>query len=120
MNMQLGDVLICPASGSTIIFTPWYHRLADNARFAYEIIQTVGSPTFAVDVRHRNAEDTSPEGDSAGSSWTTSGNFRLQTVSGLKEMFRFKITLTAGGASTSAIVYRFLEPTWFDQAEGTA
>jgi len=118
--MQLGEVLICPGSGNTIIYTQWFRRLADNARFAYEIIQSIGSPTFTVDVRHKDSENTSPDGASAGSSWTSSGNFRLQTVSGLKELFRFKLTLAASGGSTEAIIYRFLEPTWFDQAEGTA
>ena len=115
--MHIGELLLTSGSNSTL--TPWFSRQADNARFTYETIYSIGSPTFTVEVLHKNKEDLGP-GTSWGTlSWTTIGAFKAATAAGLKEMVRFRLSVSVG-SGTAGVLYRFLEPTWFDQASNDA
>jgi hypothetical protein len=114
--MHIGSTLL---KGFTV-FTPWFYREADNAVFTYEIIGNPSTLTFTVTVEHKNTEDIG-DGGNLSVSWSPASNaagFHTATASGLKEMIRFKLTVS--GSGTDGVLYRFLEPTWFDQAEGTA
>ena len=118
--MLLGSLLLAgttpPLDGTT--FTPWMPRLADNAIFTYEVVRfykTAGPPPptfnpFDVKIFHKNSEDLG-EGEDAGATWVQSDNIHRTTLTGLKELVRYRIhcdTVDVGG------VYRILEPTWFN------
>ncbi len=118
--MHIGTSLM--AMGSTTArsyYTPWFQRGADNAVFTYEIIQALASGgSFAVVVLHKNREDQGAEGAAvSGATFSqigTSGFFEAKAV-GLKELVRFKITVTPAGVS-DGVVYRFLSATWYSKA----
>jgi len=121
--MNIGTQLtVAGATGtsSITVFTPWFRRQADNARFTYEVFSVIGTPTFTVEVYHKSSEDIGT-GSALSMSWDTVGGFMAGTAVGLKEMVRFKITLESSGSTgdLESIFYRFLEPTWFDQASGS-
>ncbi|MHC4898444.1 MAG: hypothetical protein ACYTGW_15185 [Planctomycetota bacterium] len=134
--MHIGETLL---AGSDL-FTPWFAREADNAIFTYESITIAGDATLTVTVYTKNSEDTS-EGALAATgtvTTTTSGSFtKLKVIDGLEELVRFKITVTGNPISgelltpgscvpdtsfnvdplfVSYVVYRFLQPTWFNKA----
>jgi hypothetical protein len=115
--MHIGELLL--TSGTNSVLTPWFGRQADNARFTYETVYTIGSPTFTVEVFHKNKEDLGPGSSWGTLSWTTYGNFKAATAAGLKEMVRFKLTVSVS-SGTGGVLYRFVEPTWFDQASDTS
>lgn len=119
--MNIGTQLTASGTSSISVFTPWFRRHADNARFTYEVFNVLGTPSFTVDVYHKAAEDTGP-GTALSVTWDTIGNFKAGTAVGLKEMVRLLITLEGSGSTgeTESLFYRFLEPTWFDQASSSA
>jgi hypothetical protein len=67
-----------------------------------------------VKVFHKNTEDPGPGSEKTGTWTTISGNFEEAKFEGLKEMVRFKFS-----ASSSWVLFRMLQPTWFDTAEIT-
>jgi len=98
-------------------FTPWFPRVADNAVFSYERIHSSLSTNETVTVFHKDAEESGDEGSSVttfSSQIGTTGIFQA-TCSGLKEMVRFRVTTTST-ASPEMLHYRFLPPTWYDDA----
>ncbi len=111
--MHIGDLLL--TSGADSVLTPWFDRQADNARFTYETIYSIGSPTFTVEVYHKNKEDLGPGASWGTLTWSTVGDFKAATAAGLKELVRFKLSVSVS-SGTGGVLYRFLETTWFDQA----
>ena len=121
--MHIGRLLICSSTFNLSVFTPWMPRIADNARVGYEVIQLVGEPVLSVEVLHKNSDDLSRNGGGTplSVSWDTTsvGNTTMKsgTASGLKEMVRFHLILEFTGISeTEAVLYRFLDITWFNAA----
>lgn len=115
--MYIGDLIpaAAPPTAPTL-FTSWFPRQADNAIFTYEIIDAMGGTSFSVRVFHKNKEDPG-EGEPAegvGSpEWTADGTLYTGTFMELKEMVRFEVT---SGTSGLGVCYRFLSPTWFNDA----
>ena len=119
-SMRLPVELICAANGGTTILTPWMPRFADNARLTYEVVATIGTPQFTVEVREKNREDVVRDGAALSLSWTDTvvGNttFWTVTASNLKELVRFAITLEASDVGLEGVFFRLFEPTWFNTA----
>ena len=111
--MYIGQTLL---EGSNV-FSPWLSREADNAIFSYEIIKSGGTPTFTVQVWHKNEEETG-EGSLYDSnlSWTQIGSSGIWTATctGLKELVRFEYDVT--GSSGDSILFRMLESTAYNKA----
>ena len=118
--MHIGEYLVAANESDVAVFTPWLARGADNARFTYEEIQMIGSPTFEVVVRHKNTEDLQRDGAAVSVTWSSTGvgntTFKTGTATGLKELIRFECILQPSSSALEAILYRFLEPTWFNTA----
>ena len=124
--MHIGTLLMTLESGAKSYYTPWFPKGADNAHFTYEVIQkflaTGGSPGFTVTGYTKNREDAGSEGDGADSFTFTqigSTSFYEAPATDLKQLVRFKITITPGTDVTvyaQGVVYRFLPPTWYDKA----
>jgi hypothetical protein len=113
---MIGEWILCDGSTQVELWTPWFTRAATNAVFTYEEIVVVGSVTLSVAVFHRNSDEVG-NGSSAGSSWTTAGQFSYANVTNLKEMVRFKVILTPEFGA-GAVCFRFLPPTWYDNPSG--
>ncbi len=92
--MVVGTTLLYSA---TPYYSPAFPRGGEAATFAVDVTHLEGSPTFAVTVEHKNAEDTS---------WTTAGTFTAiaaaglatKDVSTLKEELRLKYSFTTGSS----------------------
>lgn len=117
--MHIGRQLLTPDSSSRSVFSEWMPRGGDSAVFPSELI-TVFAADFTVEVYHKNSEETG-SGSLVGtivSGQTAVGQSRA-TIGSLKELVRYRVTVTGAGtgtASTGAVLYRMLAPTWFDKA----
>jgi hypothetical protein len=123
--MHIGNILHGKGTGVGVtVYTPWFPRGGDNARFAYEIIDDTSSDSdtnFVVDVFTKKSED-SGDGASIGaalSSWATvpSGSrFREATATGgMQDLVRFEIQII-GEETPAWYLYRFLTPVWYEKA----
>jgi hypothetical protein len=71
-----------------------------------------GAGLLTVTVWHKNREDSGP-GTEITTGWTSlATGFKSLQVDGLKELIRFEYTV--GGGEGSWVIYRMLQPTWFD------
>lgn len=104
--------------------TQWMSRQADNVWLTWETWGVVGSPTLDVEMLQKNSDSPSRDGGTGTTlspTSTTVGNTTFYTVrvSALKEMLRFRVSITyTGGAGVSPemMFLRFHEPTWYDTA----
>lgn len=114
--MHIGRVLIVDSDEDTVLFTDWMPRQGDHAVFTAELITAIGAD-FAVDVYHKNSEDSGPGavlGALVGA--TTTLGLHKKQFSGLKELVRYRITVSATADKMGGIIYRFLQVAWFDKA----
>jgi hypothetical protein len=101
-----------------VYYTPWFPRRADNALFAYELLYEDAADMIAVTIYHKDAEDagSAPGSPSGGFAQLGSTGVFQASVSGLKEMIRFQVTVRdVTGGKTFA--FRFLPPTWLATAK---
>lgn len=122
--MHIGTEIMVIGTGARVYYTPWFPKGADNAIFLLEIIHKslTGSPasTFVVEVFTKNLEDSGSQGSATAPFTFTSlgSDFLKVKATDLKQLVRFKITLTLGTGVTvpDGVCYRFLPPTWYDKA----
>jgi len=117
----LATQLIVLGSGAKSYYTPWFTSAADNAFLTYELVSSYFGTGGSVSVTAftKNREDAGPDG-SPYSSFTQVGStdFYHKDCTNLKELVRFKVTLTPGSSPTTAegVTIRFLTPTWYSTA----
>ena len=103
--------------GGSTIYGPWMERQADNISMTAEAVE-ISSATFKVELWTKNSEDTG-DGSNANATKsierTTTGRSSLEYVGDLKEWVRYKYTVV--GQSTTWVLFRMLDPTWFDDVE---
>jgi hypothetical protein len=95
--------------GGTALYSPSFGRGGEAALFSVETLAKIGSPSLAIDVEHKNTEDTT---------WTSAGTFTAITtltvstadISGLKEEIRIKFTMT--GTDGDAFNLLIPSPAW--------
>ena len=95
----------------TAFYSPSFPRGGLAATFVANVTHLSGTPTVAIEVEHRNQDDTS---------WTSGATFAAITTTGVKtadgqnllEILRFKYTFDAGDAATDAIHLIMQAPTW--------
>lgn len=103
-------------AGTQTYFTPWFPKGADNGVFTLEKVQEIPSAALGVKVFTKNREDEgSSPGTEVGTFGSLSGAFHEVACTGLKELVRFKLTVTASQAG-QGVIFRFLPPTWYDTA----
>ena len=93
-------------AGGTALYSPTLGRGGEAAVFSAETLAKIGAPSLALEVEHKNTEDTT---------WTSAGTFTSITtlgvatkdISGLKEELRFKFTMTG----TDGDAFNLLVPT---------
>ena len=95
--------------GGTALYSPSFPRGGEAALFSVEVLALLGSPSVAIDVEHKNSDDTA---------WTSAGSFsaittiavHLKDLSGLKEELRFKYT--SSGTNGDGCNMLVSEPAW--------
>lgn len=113
--MYIGDTVIAGEGDTVDIFTDWMPRRGDNAVFTCEVL-AVTTATVTFTVYEKNGEETGA-GTSAGTivSGTSTLGLHSATISPLKEMVRYMISVTGDGA-TGAVMFRLHNVTWFNTA----
>lgn len=119
--MNIGTQLMVIGSGAKTYYTPWFPKGADNAHFTYEIIhQNLGTTggSVTITVYTKNLEDGGIEGTSFSFSQLGTTGFYEAPCTNLKQLVRFKITVTPGTGTSDpqGVCYRILPPTWYDKA----
>jgi hypothetical protein len=101
-----------------IVYSPWFPRGGDNARFTLEIVavgNVSGSVALQVDIYHKNSEDTGDGGvhtSNLFSGLTSAAGRSTQEVEALKELVRYRYVVKDG--SSDWVLFRMLPPVWFD------
>jgi hypothetical protein len=103
--MLLGEIV---RANLEPVYTRVWARGADAAAFVVEALQVSGSFGLPIDVEHKNSED---------SSWAVAGSLptltavgiSAETVSGLKEQVRLKLTVNGVGGWIRVLIH---EPMW--------
>ena len=107
--------------GSTVLFSAWFPREADNAIFSFEQIMLEGGSSFVVKVFHKNTEETGEGAAHGGSFSVESDNIHWGTFTALKELVRFHYEVKDGnwGNGPCFVIYRMLAPTWYNTENAT-
>ena len=102
--------------GSTVL-SPWFPRQGDNLIITLEIVARADTTT-KVEVYTKNQEDTGDGSLHAGGNINrnTVGRESKEYVGGLKELVRYKFTIT-GTADDDWSLFRMLMPVWFDSVK---
>jgi len=109
-------MLFGQTTDGTEVYSPWFPRQGDNARFTLEVV-AVSSATLKVEVFTKNSEDAGDGTIVSGVSATSTTVERkvFEAEGGLEELVRYKFTVT--DAVTKWVLFRMLRPVWFDSVE---
>jgi hypothetical protein len=110
MEMIVGDLLL--VMNGDPYFGPPMTRSTCKAVFSVQVTNRTGSSALQIDIEHRNRDDTS---------WAVAGSFATinangtysDTVSGLKELVRYKFTFGAGDPEDGMYVFA-AAPQWLN------
>lgn len=107
------------------IFSPWFPRQSDSARFTLEVVAVSGA-TITVSVFTKNSEDggDGTDSDSAGSPTRITGSSVGRTTTewlsrgtiSLHDLVRYKFVVT-GTNNYDWVLFRMLPPVWFDSVQ---
>lgn len=93
----------------TALYSPSFPRGGEAAMFSAEVMAKSGSPSLAIDVEHKNFDDTTWASAGAFTSITAVG-VSTKDLTGLKEEIRFKFTMT--GTDGHAFNLLIPAPAW--------
>jgi hypothetical protein len=114
------------------LYSPWFPRGGDFVVVSAECVRLSGSePSLKIELFHKNADEPGDgvnvdTGTPAKSlvlnsvgrqsvDWKRSG-----TLSGLKELVRYRFTMTGGeGEIPDSMLFRLLPPVWYDATTTT-
>ena len=113
------QLLIADGGGSEVqVFGPWMTREGDDARLTLEIVDIYAgeTTTLRVEVYQKNTEDTGDGTPYAGTSISATATGVAASVewTGVKELVRYKFTYTGGLEGDGWVLFRMLDPVWFD------
>jgi len=96
--------------GGLAQYSPQFNRGGNAAIFTVEVLDAGSTPSFTIDVEHKNSDDVSWSNLATIGPVATPGLYDTG-ASGIKEQLRFKYTV--GGANPySAVHFNMLAPTW--------
>jgi len=109
---MIGDLM----TQGEVVFTEWFSREADNAYFFCEVVTFANLAEVAIDIYHKNAEEAGDGTNKESFTTITSATIGEKESLGLKELVRFRITISnGGGGGVSTARVRFLSPIWFNK-----
>lgn len=98
------------------VFSPWMSRGGDNLIVSVDVAAVDGTGAgIYIEVFHKNTEDPG-DGTLIASpviSETTTGRADAEYL-GLEELVRYRFSAPSGAAAGSRVLYRMLQPIWFD------
>lgn len=108
------------AGDTTVVYSPWFSRQADNAIFSVDLMLT-NTATLEVLLYTKNSEDPGDGAVVSGAngtilSATSSANvYSHRVTGGMEEMVRYQFTVSSGTSDpTHWVFFRMLPPSWFD------
>lgn len=98
------------------IYSPWFPRGGDNLRATLELIKNVGSLTLTVKVWTKAAEAAGDGTEITATTISTSTEERktAEWEGGLQELVRYQFVVSAGANDGEGVLFRMLDPVWFD------
>ena len=106
--MFLGQYIV--KHGGQAYYSPPFGRGGDAATFTVAVTHLAGTPTFDLEVEHKNEADTS-WGSLGSFSGITALGIHNASFSGIKEMLRFKGSFSSAPA-TDGVVVVFYPVVW--------
>jgi hypothetical protein len=127
--MIIGQTLSSQSTSGTTYYSPWFPRGGNAAVFSCEVIASADTAndidTFTIQVETKNQEDSDKDAVDVGSAATiTLGTDENITsfergaslsdgaAQGMKELVRFKYTVTARTSGRAWVHSRMLNPSW--------
>jgi hypothetical protein len=114
-----------PATGIKIL-GPWFPKQGDHARITLEVAEVNGA-TIKVELFTKNSEDAGdgtnadsggvPTNITAAATGRTTQEWYSTGTIALKEMVRYRFTVT-GGVASDWVLFRMLSPVWFSAVKG--
>lgn len=104
----------------THVLSPWFPRGGDNIIYAADLVtQSTSNGVLKVSLLTKNSEDTGDGAAVSGSDLDVSTeSVAIKQVNGqMKELVRFKFEVDKKAASTDWIMFRVLQPSWFDDVD---
>ena len=104
------------------LYGPWMLRRGDSVRCTVDVGAISGAPVVDIELFTKNTEDAGDgtNADAAAATVIVANAIGRQTVEwlsagniALKELVRYRYTIT-GNAVTDWIIFRMLQPVWFD------
>lgn len=113
-----GQLLYTDANTTTSVYGPWFPRPADNAIFLLEIIaRHISSGDLTMEILHKNSEDTGTPATAKASIVQGAVGRHATTVTGLKELVRFKFIMESSDDNDAWALFRALQPEWYDSVK---
>lgn len=122
--MLIGETIRVAGSSTTVLHTMAFPRQGNAMSSVLEVFRMPADTELAIQPQHVNSEDmeltTSDGWDDVGDEITLGGGsttideatVATGEASGLRELIRYKITLTAETSSSSFSHFRILAPSW--------
>lgn len=109
-----GQILIREPAKDTVVYSPWIPREADYVRLTSEYL--AGGGTLLVQAYTKNEEDPGNGTIISGASISQSGaGVMTEEWGDLKELVR--LSFTVGTSSGDWVLFRLLQPVWFDAVD---
>ena len=107
------------------IFGPWFPRGGDAVRTTLDVVQISTNASLRVELFTKNSEETTDGADAdTGHTTNITATTAVRTTEewsrtedtdiGLKELIRYKFTLTSTDGGLARVLFRMLPPVWFD------
>ena len=111
------QLLIAKDTVSYEVFSPWFPRQGDDAKFTVETIDSDGGPVLTVSAYTKSSETvgngtTAAGGPTMTASGTAGANIDADWVGNLNELVRYHFEIS--GDAGDWILFRMLPPVWFD------
>lgn len=109
--------LLITDSNAPEVYSPWFPRRGDNARFTLEIVAKSGSTKLTVAL-YTKTPDASGDGSTIGSPVDIGsvGRTEFDSDSEMAQLVRYKF-LASSGSTGDWILFRLLPPVWFDSVK---
>lgn len=120
--MLIGQTLAANSAANTVVYTPAFPRQGHGITSVIEAIALPNDTTLSIQPQHVNSEDAEKSEGSTG--WTDLGSAieftsavgsptrDEESASAVKELVRYKVTLSTTANNIRFAQFRILNPSW--------
>jgi len=120
------------------VYSPWLGRGGDNLLATLDIIESTSNGLIKVEVYSKNSEtagdgvdaskdattaiNISPSAGATGpqsKTWNSEAILADNGTVGLLELVRYRITVTSNDGNLARVLFRMLDPVWFDTVDAS-